>query len=100
LKKPVLSQAAERELLEAKYWYSQRGPLLADRFLEDFNATAERVWQHPLAYSAIRKRLRRANFLTFPYYLLFREISGQIEVIAVAHASRNPGYWQDRFPEV
>jgi hypothetical protein len=32
----------------------------------------------------------------FPYVVFFRIDSSAIEIVAVAHAKRRPGYWLDR----
>jgi hypothetical protein len=33
---------------------------------------------------------------TYPYFVVFRELPRKIEIIAVAHAKRRPGYWLKR----
>jgi plasmid stabilization system protein ParE len=35
-------------------------------------------------------------FKRFPYYLIYRERDGAVEVVAVMHARRHPGYWHHR----
>ena len=35
----------------------------------------------------------------FPYALLYRVWNEQIEILAVMHLSRKPGYWADRLTE-
>lgn len=42
-------------------------------------------------YGARHVLLRR-----FPYFVVYRERSEDIHVIAVAHTSRKPGYWRHR----
>jgi hypothetical protein len=32
----------------------------------------------------------------FPYLIVFREGMEGIEIVAVAHGRRRPGYWRDR----
>jgi hypothetical protein len=32
----------------------------------------------------------------FPYLVVFPESVTQVEVVAVAHGYRRPGYWRDR----
>jgi hypothetical protein len=32
----------------------------------------------------------------FPYFVVFRELPSKIQIIAVAHAKRRPGYWRGR----
>lgn len=32
----------------------------------------------------------------FPYVIVFRETATTVEVVAVAHEHRRPGYWRNR----
>ena len=33
---------------------------------------------------------------SFPFQIIFRCVEDEIQVVAVAHTSRKPGYWYDR----
>jgi len=39
---------------------------------------------------------RRVVLNRFPYLVVFRETTSEIEVVAVAHGRRRPGYWRER----
>lgn len=41
-------------------------------------------------------RFRKAVLQRFPYVIFFRELSDVIQVGAVAHTAREPGYWLKR----
>jgi hypothetical protein len=32
----------------------------------------------------------------YPYFVVFRELTREIQIIAIAHAKRRPGYWGKR----
>jgi hypothetical protein len=32
----------------------------------------------------------------FPFTIIFREADAGVEIIAIAHGHRRPGYWRDR----
>lgn len=32
----------------------------------------------------------------FPFLLIYRETAASVEILAVAHGRRRPGYWRDR----
>jgi hypothetical protein len=34
--------------------------------------------------------------IRIPYFVVFREFAREIQIIAVAHAKRRPGYWNKR----
>jgi hypothetical protein len=40
--------------------------------------------------------MRRVMLHRFPYFVVFRELPHKIQIIAVAHAKRRPGYWRGR----
>jgi hypothetical protein len=61
-----------------------------DRILETIASQPER-------YGWFDDDFREAGLLRFPYSVVYRvEASGDVLVMAVAHASREPGYWQGR----
>jgi hypothetical protein len=34
----------------------------------------------------------------FPFSLVYRVLESEVEVLAVAHGKRRPGYWRSRLP--
>lgn len=40
--------------------------------------------------------MRRYVFPRFPFSLVYRLRDHEVEVVAVAHGKRRPGYWQPR----
>ena len=40
--------------------------------------------------------IRKYVFPRFPFILFFRMLKEEIQIIAVAHAKRRPGYWKSR----
>jgi len=57
------------------------------------------VQSNPLLYRIVEANLRKCRVLRFPYGLLFRDREDHIEIIAVMHLRRRPGYWKDRVVE-
>lgn len=39
---------------------------------------------------------RRVLLQHFPYFVVYRERDEDLHIIAIAHASRKPGYWRHR----
>ena len=39
---------------------------------------------------------RRYLLRRFPFFVVFREVNGRAQILAVAHAKRRPGYWLGR----
>ena len=89
--------AALEEAERATDWYRQRSKRAAEMFLDELDRAIELIGQHPEQYSAYEFGTRRIVPRRFPYLIVFRENASGIEIIAVAHGRRRPGYWRDRF---
>jgi toxin ParE1/3/4 len=56
---------------------------------EAYDAIAERRLSFPEYLAGTRRALLRR----YPYLVVFRELPDCIQVFAIAHGSRRPGYW-------
>ena len=92
----VFLAEAVAEAREAYSWYEQRNPRAAAAFSGELDRAVTRVIESPGTWSAFAHGTRRCLFERFPFYLVYRELEDRIEIVAVAHAKRRPGYWQDR----
>lgn len=94
----VVLPAAQAEAAEASDWYRARRPVVADLFLDELGALLRRISTAPLQFAVLPTEppFRRAVFSSFPYVLVFDAERDPILVVAVAHASRRPGYWTTR----
>jgi len=88
--------AAEREQDAAANWYAEESLDIAIRFLERIDSLYHRIANHPRQFPDYLQGTRRAVLDRFPFSIVFRESSDAIEIIAVAHARRKPGYWKAR----
>jgi plasmid stabilization system protein ParE len=88
--------AAEAEVDAAFEWYWKQSSKAASGFLNELARVVALIRRHPRQFSALTPTLRKANLNRYPYYLLFRHQERQIEVMVVAHAKREPGYWKGR----
>ena len=80
----------------AAAFYNEKQPGLAQRFLDDLENALHRIQRHPLAYRKVEGEIRKCRVAHFPYGVIYRVQSGFIEVIAVMHLRRSPGYWKQR----
>jgi plasmid stabilization system protein ParE len=92
----VFSTAAGAELIEARDWYSARGPELATRFTAEIETVVERLATAPYEFPVVYRDVRRARCRRFPYALFFRLVDRIVHVIACFHSSRDPRQWQQR----
>ena len=87
---------AEEEVQRAYRWYRERNPTAARAFLADLDHAVQRVTEAPERWPFYQGQARRYIFQRFPFSLIYRVADETIDVIAVAHHRRRPGYWSDR----
>src|SRR5947209_10890372 len=91
-----LTPAAYVEFVEALAWYEARSEKVAGRFIAAFNTAIARVSENPESYPLCDDQHRFFKLRRYPYTLIYRIRGVDVQVIAVAHAHRAPGYWQGR----
>ena len=93
-----LSTPASGELTEAVRWYETRRAGLGADFYEAVVRTIELIRAHPDVGMLRPGRLphRRVLVAGFPYEIVYRVRENDLYVVAIAHASRRPGFWQGR----
>jgi plasmid stabilization system protein ParE len=80
----------------ANAWYEARSLRAAAAFAAELEHAVARVREAPERWPRIAGSARRYVFPRFPFSLVYRVARTDIEVIAVAHHSRKPGYWTTR----
>jgi toxin ParE1/3/4 len=102
LTKPVrIHDEAEAEIRAAILWYETERVGLGRELWDESQHTLSLVSAHPAIGGVVRRvrirgAARRVPLRRFPYFLVYREHLDHIEVIALAHTSRRPGYWRSR----
>jgi len=92
-----LHPEARAEYLDALAWYIAHSERVGRRFQAELNSTmdwlADFSEQCPhFDKDTLFKRLKR-----FPYVLFFELLpDNKIQVLAIAHERRRPGYWRHR----
>lgn len=88
---------ARRELLDATQWYLADGGIAAAERFEWAVTRAIRFLEYmPQLGTPSYPGLRTWPLKNFPYTLVYRVRGELITVMAVAHQSREPGYWVGR----
>ena len=87
---------ARAEFLDAIRYYQAQQRGLGDRFLEAVGEAVQRIRERPLLYQEIEADIRQCLVEGFPYGLIYRLKNEQIEILAVMHLHRQPGYWKER----
>ena len=88
--------AARAEVVEAFDWYRERSPRVAARFLAEVERAAVLIRESPDLWSQFEAGTRRYLLHNFPYSVIYRQVGDELQVVAVAHHKRRPGYWHSR----
>ena len=92
----VFAPAVAVEITEAAAWYESQREGLGRELLDAIEQALERIRRQPGA-GAPWHEYRKGLVRRFPYLIVYRATSeDEVEVVAVAHMSRRPGYWIDR----
>ena len=99
--RPRVLAAAEDELLAAMLYYEEQKDGLGQDFFERVSETIIAIGQDPRRFPCYEgKRLsrsfRRAPVNRFPYIIVFQLREEETLIVAVAHSSQEPGYWENR----
>ena len=96
--KPVhVHPEAEAEADGAFEWYLAQSESAAFGFDADLRDAFSALLRRSLLSCAPYLRgTRRVLLRRYPYFVVFRELPYEIQIIAVAHAKRRPGYWAGR----
>jgi plasmid stabilization system protein ParE len=92
----IVHEDADKEFKAAAVFYESQqtglGATFLDRVAEGFDSILAQPLAGPLLLDDFRRRFTRQ----FPYSIVYRIESDRILVIAVAHWSRRPEYWNAR----
>jgi plasmid stabilization system protein ParE len=92
-----IGEEAEAEYTEALAWYAERSARAADRFEAAFASVIEQIGQSPERFPECDEEgYRFAALSRYPYSVIYQIAEGVALVVAVAHASRRPGFWTGR----
>jgi plasmid stabilization system protein ParE len=88
--------AAAQEAESAYDWYAARNPTVAHAFREELAHAVGAVTNNPLTWPRYGRRGRRYVLPRFPFSLVYQIRGDEVEILAVAHGRRRPGYWRSR----
>jgi len=88
--------AALEEAEAAVDWYARRSRRAARMFLDEIDLAIDQIGQNPEQYPLYHFGARRMVLRRFPFVIVFRSLAAGVEIIAIAHGRRLPGYWRER----
>lgn len=88
---------AEAEHLESIAFFESRQNGLGVAYLAEFEGAMATVVQMPQRYRVERKpNIRSVSLARFPFKIIFRDMEGMVQILAVSHKRRRPDYWLNR----
>jgi plasmid stabilization system protein ParE len=96
LKQLWLHPAAIAEAEAAACWYRERSALAATRFVHEVNLVIDKILDAPQRWPHGTHGTRKVKLPCFPFIIAYRELDETIQILAIAHGRRRPGYWARR----
>jgi plasmid stabilization system protein ParE len=84
------------EARAAREWYQARNAEAAEAFMAELDMAIQRIEEAPRQWPPYLTGTRRYLLRRFPFFVVFRETDDRLQILAVAHARRRPGYWIGR----
>lgn len=76
------------------YWEDSQSAAL--NFNRELQEAYRKLRRSPELYAGYLHGTRRILLHRYPYFVVFHELAEEIQIIAIVHAKRRPGYWKKR----
>lgn len=96
MKRVVYHRLAAGELISSARFYEERHPLLGEEFLAEVELTLKAVQKQPESGRLEKHDTRSYRVHRFPFHVIYQIQPDRFWVVAIAHLSRQPGYWARR----
>jgi hypothetical protein len=96
LKEVSLHPEELEEAFAAVEWYGRRSTRASHLFLDEVDRLIARIAENSAQFQPFAFQTRRAALRKFVWSPVFREFESGVEIIAVAHNRRRPGYSRHR----
>jgi plasmid stabilization system protein ParE len=87
---------AKEEASAAVTYYETQQAGLGKRFIDVLADTLHRIQTNPRLFPIVEGNIRKCRIIRFPYGIIYRCRRNKIEILAVMHLHRKPGYWKSR----
>lgn len=94
--KVVFHPAAQAELLEAAAWYHTRSVAAAHDFEAEIQNAVSEIAEAPNRWPLGYEGTRKFTLPIFPFTIFYRIENESVEILAIAHHRRRPGFWTKR----
>ena len=91
-----LHPEADAEAIGAAKWIKADDPREGDLFVQALETAIFNARKQPEIYRPFDGEFKKIRLGKFHYALVFRLRDGEIQILAVMHLHRRPGYWKER----
>jgi len=95
-KKVEFHEEASAEYEAAFDWYFTRSAMAASKFAGELGHAIGVIAEAPQRWPGSIHGTRKFLLQRFPFAVVYRELPSVIQVVAIAHGRRRPGYWRER----
>jgi plasmid stabilization system protein ParE len=88
--------AALTEFKAALAWYLERSETAALNFVAELDRAVDLVTKSPRRWPVGEHATRKFILNRFSFAVIYREKQISVQVLAIAHGHRRPGYWEGR----
>jgi toxin ParE1/3/4 len=89
-------EAAQEHKNQVAY-YEQIQAGLGKRYHTAFIDCLSRIQANPTSFRiVVSPDIRRTMFKVFQFDVIYRQVEGVVQILAIAHHRRQPAYWQGR----
>jgi toxin ParE1/3/4 len=94
--KLIFKRQARTELKQASQFYNDERRGLGIEFLDEVDAALKVILNGPNRFGVTYADVHCYVMGRFPYSIFYRVSKNRVEVVAIGHHRRQPGYWHGR----
>ncbi len=95
--KPIfVHPEARAEIRKSLIWYLEQSESVAFGFSAEVQNAFLAISKNPQLYPKYWHGIQRNVLDRYPFSVIYIDNPDTIQIVAVAHAKRRPGYWQKR----
>ncbi len=96
MNKLFICSAAEIDYTESLCWYAERSLQAANDFDSELQRAFREILEGPNRFPKCDERHHFLMMRRFPFQVIYRLKGDTVEIIAIAHTSRQSAYWKNR----
>ena len=90
---------AKFEMSESANWYDNQVKGLGLEFLLEVRKAEFKIVKNPKLCSIYEAGTRRYLMKSFPFSIIYLTSEEKIQVVAIGHCKRKPGYWKEQLKQ-